>query len=203
MLWRGANPLEVSFMPTTSTYHRVRRQQQLREAEGYLDLLMVFGEQWALRPEVRDPLGRRVLDLLDLLEHDHGRRAHVLYLRGQTLRALQRYSEATLPLKESSEHDPDNLNVWLALGWCYKRSGRLDLAIQALEEAMNVDPSQGIVYYNLACYWALAKNVKLSVAYLGRAFDLDPNYRDMVPQEADFDLVRQHRDFLALTSIIV
>jgi Flp pilus assembly protein TadD len=125
------------------------------------------------------------------------------YLRGQALRAMHRFSEAVVPLKEASEHDPDNLNVWLALGWCYKRCGRLDLAIQSLEDAMNVDPSQGIVYYNLACYWALAKNVKLAVAYLGRAFDLDPNYRDLVPQEHDFDQIRDHRDFLNVTSVVV
>jgi tetratricopeptide (TPR) repeat protein len=190
-------------MATISAYHRVRRQQLLREAEGYLDLLMVFGSEWPIRPEVRDRLGERVLATLEMLDRDHGRRAHVLYLRGQALRAMQRFSEATAPLKESSEHDPDNLNVWLALGWCYKRSGRLDLAIQSLEDAMNVDPSQGIIYYNLACYWSLAKNVKLAVAYLGRAFDLDPNYRDMVRGESDFDAIRDHRDFQLLTSIIV
>ena len=116
---------------------------------------------------------------------------------------MQRFSDAVLPLKESSEHDPDNLHVWLALGWCYKRCGRLDLAIQALEDAMNVEPSQAIIFYNLACYWALAKNAKLSVAYLGRAFDLDPNYRDLVADEHDFDLIRQHRDFVAVTSVVV
>lgn len=190
-------------MATISAYHRVRRQQLLREAEGYLDLMMVFGEQWSLRAEVRDRLGERVLATLDLIDPDQGRRAHALYLRGQALRAMHRYAEAVAPLKESSEHDPDNLHVWLALGWCYKRSGRLDLAIQSLEDAMSVDPSQGIIYYNLACYWALAKNAKLSVAYLGRAFDLDPNYRDLVPTEHDFDLIRQHADFVTLTSVVV
>lgn len=190
-------------MATIQAYHRVRRQQLLREAEGYLDLMLVFADQWPLRPEVRDRLGERVLETLDLLDHDHGRRAHVLYLRGQALRAMQRYADAVAPLKESSEHDPDNLNVWLALGWCYKRSGRLDMAIQALEDAMNVDPSQGIIYYNLACYWALAKNVKLAVAYLGRAFDLDPNYRDLVPDEPDFDAIRHSRDFQTLTSVVI
>lgn len=190
-------------MATITAYHRVRRQQLLREAEGYLDLIMVFADQWPLRAEVRDRLGERVLATLDLLDDDHGRRGHVLYLRGQALRAMQRFSDAVIPLKESSEHDPDNLHVWLALGWCYKRCGRLDLAIQSLEDAMNVEPTQAIIFYNLACYWALAKNAKLSVAYLGRAFDLDPNYRDLVADEHDFDLIRQHRDFVNVTSVVV
>jgi tetratricopeptide (TPR) repeat protein len=188
---------------TATTFQRVRRQQRLREAEGYLDLMMVFADQWPLRPDVRDRIGERVLATLGQLDDYSGRRAHRLYLEGQALRAMHRYQEAISPLKESAEHDPDNLSVWLALAWCYKRAGRLDLAIQALEDAMNVDPNQGIVYYNLACYWALAKNVKLCVAYLARAFDLDANYRDLVGDEHDFDLVRNHRDFHSITSVIV
>lgn len=190
-------------MAIATTYQRVRRQQLLREAEGYLDLMMVFAEQWPLQPPVRDRIGERVLETLDRIEDSGGRQAQRLYLRGQALRAMHRFHEAIIPLKESSEHDPDNLSVWLALGWCHKRCGRLDLAIQALEEAMNVDPNQGIIYYNLACYWAMAKNVKLAVAYLTRAFDLDSNYRDMVASERDFDPIRNHRDFQALTVVIV
>lgn len=189
-------------MAAIGTYQRVRRQQLLREAEGYLDLLMAFGEEWSPREEVRNRLGERVLTMLDQLE-GHGRRAQLLYMRGQALRVMRRYEEAVVPLKESAEQDPDNLSVWLALGWCYKRCGRLDLAIQALEDAMNVDASQAIVYYNLACYWALAKNVKLSVAYLTRAIDLDPNYRDLVESEHDFDPIRDHRDFQLAVSVIV
>jgi tetratricopeptide (TPR) repeat protein len=188
-------------MALTSTYDRVRRQQLLREAEGYLDLLMVFSEQWPLRDEVRNRLGERVLETLDRLDDFSGRRAHRLYLRGQALRAMHRFTEAIVPLSESAELDPDVLGVWLALAWCHKRSGRLDLAIQALEDAMNVDPAQAIVYYNLACYWALAKNIKLTIAYLTRAFDLDPNYRDLIQNERDFDFVRNHREFQALTSV--
>lgn len=190
-------------MALATAYERVRRQQLLREAEGYLDLMMVFAEQWSLRPEVRDRLGERVLATLEQVDDQPGRRAHKLYLRGQTLRAMQRYADAVISLKESAELDPENISVWLALGWCHKRSGRLDLAIQALEDAMNVEGDHAIVYYNLACYWALAKNVKLSVAYLTKAFDLDPNYRDLVPDERDFDPIRTHREFQSLTSAIV
>jgi tetratricopeptide (TPR) repeat protein len=190
-------------MAIATAFQRMRRQQLLREAEGYLDLIMVCADQWPLRPDVRDRIGGRVLATLEQLDEYSGRRGHRLYLEGQALRAMQRYEDAIVPLKESAEHDPDNLSVWLALGWCYKRCRRLDLAIQALEDAMNVDPGQAIVYYNLACYWALAKNVKLAVAYLARAFDLDSNYRDLVPSEHDFDAIRGHREFQTLTSVSV
>ncbi|HEY2413907.1 MAG TPA: hypothetical protein VGI40_16770, partial [Pirellulaceae bacterium] len=60
-----------------------------------------------------------------------------------------------------------------------------------------------IVHYNLACYWSLAGNVKLAVAYLSQAFDLEPEYRDLVQHEADFDAIRNHPHFQALTAVIV
>ena len=186
-----------------SAYQRIRRQQLMREAEGYLDLLMVFADQWDPTPQSRDRLAQRAIDVLSQLEQSDGRRAQVLYLKGQALRAMQRYDEAIAPLHESAELEPDNIHVWLALGWCYKRSGRLDLAIQALEEALSIDSSEAIIHYNLACYWSLANNAKLAVVYLSRAFDIDSNFRDLVAEETDFDLLRDHPDFLALTTVIV
>ena len=190
-------------VPVVSAYQRIRRQQLMREAEGYLDLLMVFADQWDPTPESRDRLAQRAIDVLSQLEETDGRRAQILYLKGQALRAMERYTEAIAPLCESAELDPENIHVWLALGWCQKRSGRLDLAIQALEEALAADSSEAIVHYNLACYWSLANNAKLAVAYLSRAFDIDCNFRDLVAEETDFDPLRNHPDFLALTSVIV
>jgi tetratricopeptide (TPR) repeat protein len=184
-------------------YEQSRRQQALSEAEGYLDLVSGLGDSEA-EAAVRDRLAQRALDVLaELSRESSWRRGQVLYLRGQALRVMRRYREAIEPLVESTKVDSDNLHVWLALGWCYKRMSRLDLAIQALEEALSVEPDEAIVHYNLACYWSLANNPLLAVAYLSRAFDLDSNYRDLVGTERDFDPIRNHPDFLALTSVIV
>jgi hypothetical protein len=39
-----------------SSINRLQRQQLVREAEGYLDLTLVFGDQWILPAELRDRL---------------------------------------------------------------------------------------------------------------------------------------------------
>ncbi|MEQ8787802.1 MAG: tetratricopeptide repeat protein [Pirellulaceae bacterium] len=185
-------------------YEQSRRQQFLSEAEGYLDLLAGLSGRDEFEMPVRTRLAARALDVLKRLARESSwRRGHVLFLQGQAMRMCERYPEAITSLVEASQLDPENLHVWLALGWCYKRTDRLDLAVQSLEEALAIEPDEAIVHYNLACYWSLANNPLLAVAYLARAFDLDSNYRDLVGDESDFAPIRNHPDFLALTTVIV
>jgi tetratricopeptide (TPR) repeat protein len=132
-----------------------------------------------------------------------------MYLEGEALRSLERYAEALEPLREDSELDPENVQIWLALGWCHKRTGRLDLAIEALERAaeavddtLETEKYRGLLNYNLACYWSLAGNKAHALEYLSKAFETDPDYRDRVGSEPDFDPLRSDPDFQALTTLI-
>lgn len=167
--------------------NRVRIQRTLREAEGYLELNM---------PQT-------ALDLLARVNDPGTFRGQKLYLTGEALRSLARHAEAIAALEEAADLLPSNIHVWLALGWCRKRIGRLDLAIGALERAEEVSPEEAIVHYNLACYWSLAGKKQRSLAYLSRAISLDSNYRDLLVDEPDFDPIRSDPEFRALTEIIV
>jgi tetratricopeptide (TPR) repeat protein len=182
---------------------RSQRQHCLREAEGYLDLITVFDDRWPPRPDMRLSLAQRAIESLERISSPGGHQGRVCFLRGYALRLMDRYADAVVSLREAADLEPQDVSARLSLGWCYKRMRRLDLAIEALEEALAIEPSQAIIHYNLACYWSLAGNVKLCVAYLSQAFDLDPNYRDHVPREHDFDNVRKHPHFQALTTVIV
>jgi tetratricopeptide (TPR) repeat protein len=186
-----------------SDTYDIRNQQRLRAAEGYLDFLVVFADRWLPDPDARDCLAERALAELEQLPDDAKWQAEKAYLQGQALRTMERYEEALVPLTKSAELQPENIYTQLALGWCYKRIGRLDLAIQSLEEAMESRPDEGIIHYNLACYWSLAGNKGLAMQYLMQSFDLDPNYRDLVADEGDFDTLRDDPDFQMLTSVIV
>ncbi|HWB09817.1 MAG TPA: tetratricopeptide repeat protein [Pirellulales bacterium] len=167
--------------------NRVRCQRILREAEGYLELNM---------PQT-------ALDLLSRLSEPGTFRGQQLYLTGEALRALERYAEAIVVLEQAADLLPSNIHVWLALGWCQKRTGRLDLAISALERAEEVSPEEAIVHYNLACYWSLAGKKQRALAYLSRAISIDSNYRELLGDEPDFDPIRTDPEFRALTEIIV
>ena len=167
--------------------NRVRSQRILREADGYLDLGM---------PE-------QALSTLARMREPSTFKGQKLFLTGQALRAMQRYREASEVLEESADLSPSNIEVWIALGWCYKRTGRLDQAIHALERAQEIAPQEAIIYYNLACYYSLNSQKQRALNHLSRALAMHPDYRDMIGDEPDFDPLRSDPDFQALTSIIV
>jgi tetratricopeptide (TPR) repeat protein len=172
---------------TPVSRNRILLRRTIDEAEGYLELGLIEQALHALQ--------RR-----GALVHGNGR---ACYLLGDTLRELGRYEDALLPLERSAALLPDDIHVCLALGWCYKRTGQLAKAIESLERAAQIDPGEAILQYNLACYWSLARNRTLALRHLSRALDLDANYRDLIPDEPDFNPLRHDPEFKQLTSVIV
>jgi tetratricopeptide (TPR) repeat protein len=194
-----------------SSYDRIRYRQLLREAEGYLELAQFLGDQFLDDSPHKDQaasnhttvLAGRCLDALGQLSPESRRRAHPLYLEGEAHRATGEFQDAIFPLHASLEAEPSNVAGWVALGWCYKRLGRLDMAIQTLDESLTHDSDHAILHYNLACYWSLAKRPKNAIAYLARALEIDPSMRDLIATETDFDNVRSEPEFRLVTSVIV
>ena len=139
------------------------------------------------------------LDLLDAEQMDHPR---VLYLRGQAYRLMHEYRHALPPLQRASELDPENIHVFLALAWSYKRVGRIDQAIDAMKSAVELDCSSAIAQYNLACYFALSGDAPNAIMHLALAFELDSDFRYHVANESDFDAIRNDPRFTAITTLV-
>lgn len=168
--------------------YRVRRQQLVRQAEGYLELGMA----------------QHALDVLSRFGDGEALPGTVYFLRGEALRWLKRYDEAVACLNLAAEMSPGRSSeIGLALGWCYKRSGRIDLAIQSLRQAISDEPNQALLHYNLACYLSLAGDKHQAIFFLSRTFTLDQHLRNLVADESDFDNIRSDPDFQALTAVIV
>ena len=168
-----------------TAFRRVRAQRVLREAEGYLELAMP----------------RHALSTLDRLTDPGTFEAHKLWLQGEALRALEQYAAATGPLERAADLAPSNTAIYLALGWCYKRSGRLVDAIGVLTRAREADPSQAILHYNLACYHSLAGQKAAALEALAEALKIEPQYREQIVDESDFDSLRHDPEFQTLTGL--
>jgi tetratricopeptide (TPR) repeat protein len=163
------------------TYDRIKRQ--LGEAEGYLML----------------NLPGKALAILESRADWATMQFEASLLTGEALRVLDRHRDALKPLEVAAALRPGDIGVAIALGWCYKRTHRLAQAIDALGRAVKHNPDVALLHYNLSCYWSLAKNPAKSLEELGKALDLDPELRSLIPHESDFDDLRGNPEFERLT----
>jgi len=165
----------------------IRRAHTLRQAEGYLELNM---------PE-------SAITVLERLGDSDVLGAHGLYLLGESLRSMERYCEALVPLSKVASLAPEDPHVSLAIAWCYKRVGRLENAIDSMERALEYSSTCAILHYNLACYLSLGQRIRRSLRHLSRALTLDPALRDLLEDESDFDPIRTDPGFVTLCSLLV
>ena len=109
-----------------------------------------------------------------------------------------------MPLERAAKAAPEDTRVRMALSWCYKRTGRLDLAIATLREALVVEPTEPVLHYNLACYLSLAGQRRGALrCSLAEALALDPAFGKLVDDESDFDSLRSDPEFQALCRRVV
>ena len=186
-----------------NTLERVQRKKLIRSAEGYVELIIALDDSLPMDQEQREILSACAIDALNQIKKPQGHKPYILFLKGQASRAAGNFQGAVNYLQQSAQLDPDNIHTFLALGWCYKRIDRTDLAIEAMETAVQIDNESAIAHYNLACYWALARQVKMAVLHLSNAFDLNPEFRNYVDMESDFDAIREDPEFLSTLDIIV
>ena len=97
---------------------RVRRKKSIRNAEGYLDLIMVFDDRWPLKTRLRFQMADKALESLEAITNPQGFKPYILFLKGQAHRAAGRYLKAINYLEQSLRLDEENSHNRLALAWC-------------------------------------------------------------------------------------
>ena len=153
-----------------------------REAEGYYEL------------QLFDDALERADRLLE-----YGRQVPFAEtLRAECLRGLLRYEEGAEAYELILKEDPANVAAWVGLGWCRKRSGRLDLAIEAMHSLLEHRPNEGIGFYNLACYLSLNGEHDRALALLSKSFSIDSTFRRLAPDEEDFAAICKDPGFRRL-----
>jgi tetratricopeptide (TPR) repeat protein len=160
----------------------LRLKRLLLAAEGYLTLHMPEHALHMLS-KVRDP------GVLDFEFHR---------LRAEAYRGLQQWEQALQDFDHCRSLQPKNIDVLMGLAWCYKRVGQLPQAIAVMHAAHQIDGREPIIPYNLACYYSLAKNKSQALSWLGRALRMHQGLVRLVPQETDFDPLRNDPDFQKL-----
>jgi tetratricopeptide (TPR) repeat protein len=165
---------------------RGRRDKLLSAAEGYITLGM-FTQALASLDKITDP--------------DEAGFA-LNFLRGNALRNLERHDEALVAFDRAFNEKPEDVDLLMAMAWCYKRTNQLPRAITSMEQAYRIKPKEAVILYNLSCYWSLAGNKTQSLSWLGRALRMDNDLRQLIDDETDFDPLRNDPDFQMILDAI-
>ncbi len=161
------------------------RDRQLKAAEGYLALSM---PDHALRE----------LEGIEDLGDDKFR---ACMLRGEALQSKQEHLRALDAFQQAHLEKPTNLIALMGLAWCFKRIDQLPQAIDAMKLAYQFHKDVPVVLYNLACYYALAGEKDNALSWLGRSLRMDRSLLRLIPQESDFDSLRNDSDFQHLLEL--
>jgi tetratricopeptide (TPR) repeat protein len=171
-------------------------------AEGYLELVTKPAVQLGVSGKRRRDFARKALKLavqhgICLVPKYEARRQMVI---GQSRRLLKRYEGAASAFRRAAKHRPLRLDALIGLGWCQKRTGRVDLAVVSLTRALAIAPEDPRLHYNLACYLSLSGQFRAAVYELAWALELEPALRHRAVIEPDFDPIHASPAFAALTS---
>ncbi len=161
-----------------------KRQRHLQAAEGYLSLGM---------PD-------HALDALTQVS-DSESAVEWHLLRGDALRAKLEHHRALECFQRAHELDPKSLDALLGMAWCFKRTDRLDQSIESMRIAYQHHPTVPLVLYNLSCYYALANDKDHALSWLGRALRMNRSMVKLIPEETDFDSLRDDPDFQHLLEL--
>jgi len=184
-----------------SSYTGSLKRRLIREAEGFLELATLFEDRFTLEPADKTGLADQCLETLSRIKEPGSRLSQIRYLQGQAHRLATRYPQAIAHLQEAWELDSSNAHTCLALAWCYKRQDQLELAVSAMQDALELEPDSGIAHYNLACYLSLLQRAKPALDHLSTAVEIDAAFRFLAADETDFDPIRSEPEFRSLATL--
>ncbi len=127
------------------------------------------------------------------------------FFAAQALEALGRESEATAgyrhALAVSEKHmelNPDDPRAATMRAVSHCRSGDREAGIRWAERALDIDPHDAGVKYNVACLYSLEDMPDRAIECLEEAVEAGFGHRDWIEQDPDLNAVREHPRFQAL-----
>jgi predicted Zn-dependent protease len=143
----------------------------LRAAIGYLELGMSL-DAW---------------NELEAINAEHRGLAHVLKVRLEVCRSLEKWEMMAEIARLLSQGEPDESGHLLNLAYAIRRSDKVDSAEKILSEAETKFPEDPLIKYNLGCYRAVLGKVGEAKLNLAEAFQRDPTLRLTALDDPDLE----------------
>ena len=158
---------------------------------------------WILKRRKRCVLLSRLFREASEVREDY----QAVFFAAQALEALGRESEATdgyrsaLAVAEKHmELNPDDPRAATMRAVSLCRSGDREAGLHWAERALEIDPLDAGVRYNVACLYSLEERPDQAIECLEKAVDAGFGYRDWMEQDPDLDSLREHPRFKELVS---
>ena len=96
---------------------------------------------------------------------------------------------------ETLEKDPGHVDALINLGVLYLYDRDFPAAQASFEKAIRLRPESADPFYNMACLFALKGQTEDGLAYLERAYSLNPSVREWARRDGDLDSLRKSPEF--------
>ena len=110
----------------------------------------------------------------------------------------KKYNETLELIEEQLKRFPQNQNLWNNKGIILQEMGNIQEAKNTYRKIIELNPNDGLGYYNLSCVLALEENWNESLKNLKISIDLDKKYKEIAKEEKDFKIFRKKKVFRKL-----
>jgi serine/threonine protein kinase/Flp pilus assembly protein TadD len=86
------------------------------------------------------------------------------------------YEHALEQFRIAQRKQPKNKDIFEAIGYVYRRQGKMELALENLTKAFEIDPLAPILEYNIGETYALKRNYAEAQRHLNHAISMHPEY---------------------------
>jgi predicted Zn-dependent protease len=143
----------------------------LRAAIGYLELGMSV-DAW---------------NELEAIDAEHRGLVHVLTVRLEVCRALEKWETMAEIARFLAENEPNESGHLLNLAYATRRFDKVESAESILSDAESKFPEDPLIKYNLGCYRAVLGRVGEAKLNLAEAFQRDPDLRITALDDPDLE----------------
>lgn len=119
-----------------------------------------------------------------------------IYFKQATELLQQGEYEAAIEMYDKTlQTNPDFYEAWLGRGIAFSRLQQYETAIGCYNKALQINSDHPEPWYEKARCYAIKKDIDLVIDNLQRAININPNIRQIVQQDPDFEIILDHEIF--------
>lgn len=86
--------------------------------------------------------------------------------------------EATKLFNKTIKIEPENVKARFFIGMCYKKTGKIEQAIEKLHYAYEINPRDFFILYNLADCYLLSNNFDKAISFARKSLEVKPDFME-------------------------